>query len=122
MKKIIVGLIGLTFLFIAAAAFPYTSGMSGNTTGQMSAQQQFLEQTKALRQERHTIRCELQAASQAANPDQQKIAGLKNELVSIRGEIQAKAKELGVTMGSGNCVGGNCGSNRPLNCSGLTQQ
>ena len=43
-------------------------------------------------------------ASQTANPDQQKIDGLKKELATIRGEIQAKAKELGVTTGAGNCA------------------
>ncbi len=60
MKKIIVGLMGLTFLLIAVAAFAHSPGMPGDNTGQMSAeQQQFLQETKALRKERHTIRCEL---------------------------------------------------------------
>jgi len=123
MKKFFVGLMELTFLLIAVAAFAQSQGMPGGNTGQMSSeQQQFLQETKALRQQKHTIRCELQAASQTATPDQQKIAGLKNELAAVKGQIQAKAKELGVTPGSGNCVGGNCGRNKPLNCSGVMQQ
>ena len=127
MKKIIVGLMVLALFLIALAAFAYPSGTPEGKTGQMSAEQQkFFQETKELRKESHDIRCEILEASQAANPDEQKIAGLKKELSAIRGEIQAKAKELGVTMGAGNCanpgMGGNCGQNRPLNCSGQCRE
>ena len=54
-----------------------------------------------------------------------KIAGMKKELAVIKSEIQAKAKELGVTTGAGSCdgpgMGGNCGQKKPLNCSGAKQ-
>jgi hypothetical protein len=122
-KKIIIGLMGSALFLIALAAFAYPSEAPEGKTGQMSAEQQkFLQETKELRKESHDIRCELQEASQTPNPDKQKIDDLRKELSAIRGEIQAKAKELGVTMGAGNCAnqgtGGNCGKNRPLNCSG----
>jgi hypothetical protein len=125
-KKIFVSLIGLTFLLISLAAFADPSGTPAGNPGQMSAERQkFFQETKELRKERHDIRCELQEATQAANPDEENIASLKKQLATIRGEIQARAKELGVTTGAGKCddpgANGNCGQKRPLNCSGAKQ-
>lgn len=116
MKKILTGLSGLALLLIAVVAFANSAGTPGDKTGQISAEKQkFLQETKELRKESHDLRCELLAASQAANPDQQKIAGLKKEISGLRQEIQAKANELGVTLGAGN------NQHKPLNCSGVTQ-
>ena len=126
MKKIIISLIGLAFLLSAFSAFAGPLGAPEGNAGQKSAEQQkFLQETKELRKQRHDLRCELMEASQAADPDEQKIVEMKKELASIRGEIQDKAKELGVTMGAGNCAdpgrNGNCGQKRPLNCSSTKQ-
>ncbi len=123
MKKIFVSLTGLTFLLIAFVVFAYALGTPADTPGQVSAEQQkFLRETKDLRKERHDLRCQLMEASQTANPDAQKIAGLKKQITVLRQEIQAKAKELGVSAGPKNCANGNCGQERPLNCPGVVQR
>jgi hypothetical protein len=140
MKKVFIGVIGLTFLLIAAAAFAHPWGMMGGKTGQISAEQQkFFNETKEMRKAMHDKKFELMEAYKTQTPDEQKIEGLEKEIAGIREKIQDKAKELGVTTGSGNCGNpgmncqklsmtdgpgfGQCGNyqNRPRNCCGPMQ-
>ena len=142
MKKIFIGLIGLTLLLIAAAAFAHPRGMMEGKTGQVSAEQQkFFDETKELRKAMHDKKFELMEASRTADPDEKKIDGLEKEIAGIREKIQAKAKELGVTTGAGACGNpemgcqkhamadgagtgqcGNCNHNGSRNCSGTMQE
>ena len=141
MKKIYIGVLGLTFLLITAVAFAHSLGMMEGNPGQVSAdQQRFFDETKELRKTMHDTRFELMEAYRADNPDRQKIDGLEKEITGIREKIQDKAKELGVTTGVGNCGNqgmncqslsmadgpgsgkcGNCNQNGPRNCSGKMQ-
>jgi hypothetical protein len=141
MKKIFFGLMGLTLLLIAVAAFAHPREMMEDKTRQVSAEQQkFFEETKELRKAMHDKRFELMEAYRAVDPDEQKIDGLEKEMTGIREKIQARAKELGVTTGGGACGGpgmgcqklsmtdgpgagqcGNCNQNGQRNCSGPMQ-
>jgi hypothetical protein len=140
MKKIFMGLMGLTLLLIAVAAFAHPQGMMEGKTGQMSAEQQkFFEETKELRKAMHDKKFELMESGRTTDPDEKKIDGLRKEIAALREKIQAKAKELGVTMGAGACGNqemgcqkhamadgagqcGNCNHNGPRNCSGTMQE
>ena len=141
MKKIFIGVIGLTFLFIAAAAFARPWEMMGGQTTEISAEQQkFFDETKEMRKAMHDKRFELMEAYRTGKPDEQKIDGLEKDIAGIREKIQGKAKELGVTTGVGNCGNpgmncqslsmadgpgygqcGNCNQNRSRNCGGPMQ-
>jgi hypothetical protein len=141
MKKIFIGLIGLTFLLIAAAAFANPWGMMGGKSGQITAEQQkFFDETKEMRKAMHDKKFELMEAYRSGTPDEQKIDGLEKEIAGIREKIQDKAKELGVTTGPGDCGNqgmncqkfskadgpgcgqfGNCYQNSPRNCCGPMQ-
>jgi hypothetical protein len=141
MKKVFIGLIGLTFLLIAAAAFAHPWGMMGGKAGQVSAEQQkFFDETKEMRKAMHDKKFELMEAYRTGNPDEQKIDGLEKEIAGIRAKLQDKAKELGAATGFGFCGNprmkcqnlsmtdgpgdgqcGNCYQNRPRNCCGTMQ-
>ena len=133
MKKIFIGLIGLTLLLIAAAAFAHPRGMMEGKSGQVSAEQQkFFDETRDLRKAMHDKRFELMEAYRTGNPDEKEIDGLEKEIAGIKEKIQAKAKELGVTMGPGACGNqgmgcqgsgqcDNCNESGPRNCPGPMQ-
>ena len=133
MKKIFIGVIGLTLLLIAAVAFAHPRGMMEGKSGQVSAEQQkFFDETRELRKAMHDKRFELMEAYRTAEPDEKKIDGLEKEIAGIKEKIQAKAKELGVTTGPGACGNpgmgcqgagqcGNCNQSGPRNCPGPMQ-
>jgi len=133
MKKIFMGLMGLTLLLISVAAFAHPRGMMEGRTGQVSAEQQkFFDETRELRKAMHDKRFELMEAYRTADPDEKKIDGLEKEIAGIKEKIQAKAKELGVTTGPGFCGNpgmgcqgagkcGNCNQGGPQNCPGPMQ-
>lgn len=110
MKKLLIAVIGLTLLFVSAAAFARPGGMMKCNTEVTAEQQKLFEETKDLRKEMHDKRFELMEAYRVQNPDEQKIAALETEIDNIRAEMQNKAKALGITTGFGSCgnQGGNC--------------
>ena len=109
MKNIFLVIIGLSLLLLAAVAFarPWDMGQNG---GNISAEQkQFFDATKDLRKEMHAKRFELMELSRTG-ADQAKIDTLESEIEALRTKIQAKAEELGIAGGPGNCgkLGANC--------------
>lgn len=110
MKKVLITVIGLTLLFISAAAFARPGGMMRCNTEITAEQQKFFDETKDLRKEMHDKRFELMEAYRVQNPDEQKIAVLEKEIGDIRAEMQDKAKAFGITAGFGTCCnqGENC--------------
>lgn len=109
MKKVLITVIGLTLLFISAAAFARPGGMMRCNTEITAEQQKFFDETKDLRKEMHDKRFELMEAYRVQNLDEQKIAVLEKEIGDIRAEMQDKAKAFGITAGFGTC--GNQGEN-----------
>lgn len=109
MKKVLIAVIGLTLLFISAAAFARPGGMMRCNTEITAEQQKLFDETKDLRKEMHDKRFELMEAYRVQNPDEQKISALEKEIDITREKMQNKAKELGITTGFGNC--GNQGQN-----------
>ena len=109
MKKMILGIMGLTLLLLAAVAFARPAGMGPNAGNITAEQKQFFDATKDLRKEMHDKRFQLMELSRTGT-DQAKIDQLENEIDALRAKIQAKAEELGVTGGFG------AGGNRGVNC------
>lgn len=125
MKKIFLGIMGLSLLLLAAVAFARPGGMGPNTGNISAEQKQFFDATKDLRKEMHDKRFELMELSRAG-ADQTKIDALDREVGALRAKIQAKAEELGIKGGPGACanqgadcnVGQGCGKGRAGNCDG----
>ncbi len=110
MKKVFIAVVGLTLLFISAAAFARPGGMMRCNTEITAKQQKFFDETKDLRKEKHDKKFELMEAYRSQNPDDKKIAALESEIDSIRAKMQDRAKALGITAGFGNC------GNQGVNC------
>lgn len=116
MRKVFIGVIGLTFLLIAAAAFAHPRGMAYCNPEQVSAEQQkFFDETKEMRKAVHDKKFELMEAYRTPKPDEKKIDDLEKEIAGIREKIQAKAKELGIAPGFGNC------GNPKMRCQNLSK-
>ncbi len=112
MKKIFIGVLGLTLLFVAAVAFARPWGMRATDVQVTAEQQKFFDETRDLRKEMHDKRFALMETYRAQDPDQQKIAALEKDIDTIREKIQSRAKELGITAGPGYCGG------QGMNCQG----
>ena len=125
MKKLLIGIIGLSILFAAASAFARPGGMgmgAGRNASLSAEQQQFFDATKELRKEMHAKRFELMELYRT-NAEQAKIDALQSDIDAIRDKIQDKAKDLNITSGPGSCAGqgADCftGQGRGCNGSGL---
>jgi hypothetical protein len=123
MKKIYLGIIGLTLLLLAAAAFARPVGMGPNAGNISAEQKQFFDVTKDLRKEMHEKRFELMELSRTGT-DQAKIDALEREVDALRAKIQAKAEEFGLAAGACGNPGANCtmdkgcGMGQAMNCNG----
>jgi len=126
MKKMLLGIMVLSFLLLAAVAFARPGGI-GQNAGNISAEQkQFFDATKDLRKEMHDKRFQLMELSRTGE-DQAKIDALENEISALRTKIQAKAAEFGIAGGPGACgkrnencnmgQGNKCG-NQGMGCNG----
>jgi hypothetical protein len=105
MKKVLIGIIGVSLLFVAAAAYARPGGMGRGMgpNGELSPErQQFFDATKDLRKEMHEKRFDLRELYRT-NADQAEIDALRAEIDAIRARIQDKAKELNITAGPGAC-------------------
>lgn len=102
MKKVLIGIIGLSLLLAAVAfARPWGAGPDSNLTAE---QQKFFDSTRDLRKEMHDKRFQLMELYRS-NADQAKIDAIENDIEAIRAQIQAKAQELGTGYGPGACAG-----------------
>lgn len=125
MKKIFLGIMGVSILLMAAAAFARPWGMGPNAGNISAEQKQFFDATKDLRKEMHDKRFELMELSRAG-ADQAKIDALEGDLEALRAKIQAKAEQFGITGGPGGCgnqgvdcsMGQGCGKGQARNCDG----
>ena len=105
MKKVMIGIIGMSLLLLAAVAFARPGGMGMGPKADLSSeQQQFFDATVELRKEMHAKRFELMELYRT-NAEQTKIDGLQSDIDIIRAKIQEKARELNITSGSGACTG-----------------
>jgi hypothetical protein len=107
MKKLLIGIIGLSLLLMAASAFarPGGMGMGAGRDGNLTAeQQQFFDETKELRKEMHAKRFELMELYRT-NAEQAKIDALQSDIDAVRAMIQEKARDLKITSGPGSCAG-----------------
>jgi len=109
MKKLFLGIIGLSLLLLAAVAFARPWGMGQNAGNITVEQKQFLDTTRELRKEMHDKRFELMELSRTGT-DQAKIDVLEKDIEALRAKIQAKADEFGVEGGPGTC------GNQGMNC------
>jgi hypothetical protein len=123
MKKILLGIMGLSLLLLAAVSFARPGG-TGSCAGNITAEQkQFFDATRELRKEMHDKRFELMELSRTGT-DQAKIDALESDVAALRAKLQAKAEELGITGGPGaygnpgaDCSKGQvCGKGQALNC------
>ena len=125
MKKMFIGIVGLSLLLFAAVAFARPWGMGPNSGNISAEQKQFFDATKDLRKEMHDKRFELMELSRTG-ADKAKIDALESDVEALRAKIQAKAQELGITGGPGACanqgaeynVGQGCGKGRAGKCDG----
>lgn len=110
MKKMFLGIMGVSLLLLAAVAFARPAGMGPNAENISAEQKQFFDATKALRKEMHDKRFELRELYRTG-AEQAKIDALEGEVDALRVKIQAKAQELGIAGGPGACrnQGENCG-------------
>lgn len=123
MKKILVGIMGVSLLLLTAVAFARQGGM-GSDAGIISAEQkQFFDATRDLRKEMHEKRFELMELYRSG-AEQAKIDALESAVEALRAKIQAKAAEFGITGGPGACgsQGANCntvqGHGQGIGCGG----
>jgi len=120
LKKAMIGIIGMSLLLVAAAAFarPGNMGMGPNPDLSIE-QQQFFAATAELRKEMHTKRFELMELYRT-NAEQSKIDSLQSDIDAIRAKIQDKAKELNITSGPGACTGqgADCVTGQGRGCNG----
>ena len=125
MKKIFVGIMGVSLLLLPAVAFAHPGGMGPNAGNISAEQKQFFDATKDLRKEMHNKRFELMELSRTGT-DQTKIDALESEVEALRAKIQAKAQEFGIAGGPGafGNRGANCnkgqgrGMGQGMNCDG----
>jgi Skp family chaperone for outer membrane proteins len=120
MKKVLIGIIGLSLLFVSAAAFACPGEMGMGRTANLSAeQQQFFHETKDLRKEMHEKKFELRELY-LTNADQAKIDALQTDIEALRAKIQDKAKDLKITSGPGACAdqGAGCFTGQGRGCNG----
>lgn len=120
MKKVMIGIIGVSLLLMAAAAFARPGGMGMGLNANLSTeQQQFFDATSELRKEMHAKRIELMELYRT-NAEQAKIDALQSEIDVIRAKIQDKAKQLKITTGPGACAGqgADCFSGQSRGCNG----
>jgi|MudIll2142460700_1097286.scaffolds.fasta_scaffold52807_2 hypothetical protein len=122
MKKVMIGIIGMSLLLVAAAAFARPGGMGmhmGPNADLSCEQQQFFDATTELRKEMHAKRFELRELYRT-NADQAKIDSLQSDIDAIRAKIQDKAKELNITSGPGACAsqGADCLTGQGRGCNG----
>lgn len=108
MKKMLIGIIGVSLLLMAAVAFAHQGGMGPNAGNISAEQKQFFDATKALRKEMHDKRFELMELHRSG-ADQGRLNALESEVEALRAKIQTKATEFGIEGGSGAC--GNRGAN-----------
>jgi hypothetical protein len=107
MKRVLIGIIGLSLLLVAAAANARPGGMGrgmgmGPNADLSPEQQQFFDVTRDLRKEMHEKRFDLRELYRT-NADQAKIVAVQAEIDAIRAKIQDKAKDLNITSGPGAC-------------------
>jgi hypothetical protein len=118
MKRMLIGIIGMSLLFVAAAAYarPGAMGM-GPAAGVSPEQQQFFDATKDLRKEMHEKRFDLMELYRT-NADQAKIDAVQSEIDAIRAKIQDKAKDLNIMAGPGACrnQGADCVAGQAERC------
>lgn len=123
MKKMFLGIMGLSILLLAAVAFARPWGMGPNAGSISAEQKQFFDATKDLRKEMHGKRFELMELYRTG-ADQAKIDALESEVEALRAKIQAKAQEFGIAGGPGACgnQGANCnlgqGGGQGFGCNG----
>ncbi|NJD56234.1 MAG: hypothetical protein FIA94_07510 [Nitrospirae bacterium] len=120
MKKVLIGIIGMSLLLVAAAAFARPGGMGMGRNAETSPeQQQFFDATKDLRKEMHAKRFELMELYRT-NADQAKIDALQAEIDTMRSKIQDTAKDMNITSGPGACAdkGADCFSGKGEGCNG----
>ena len=122
MKKVMIGIFGMSLLLVAVAAFARPGGMGtgmGLNADLSSEQQQFFDATAELRKEMHAKRFELMELYRS-NADQAKIDSLQSDINAIRAKIQDKAKELNITSGPGVCEGqgADCFTGKSKGCNG----
>ncbi|MBI5848813.1 MAG: hypothetical protein HZB31_12875 [Nitrospirae bacterium] len=109
MKKILLGIMGVSLLLLAAVAFARPGGMGPNAGNISAEQKQFFDATKALRKEMHDKRFELMELYRSG-ADQAKIDALESDVEALRAKIQTQAAEFGIAGGPGACgkQGANC--------------
>lgn len=125
MKKMAIGIIGLSLLLLAAVAFARPGGMGPNAGTLSPEQKQFFDATRDLRREMHDKKFELMELSRTG-AEQAKIAALEGEIEALRAKIQAKAEEFGISQGNGACgnqgvncnTESGCAKGKRMNCSG----
>jgi len=122
MKKLLIGIIGLSFLFAAVSAFARPGGMGMGACRNVSLsveQQQFFDATKELRKEMHAKKFELMEFHRTS-AEQAKIDALQSEIDAICVRIQDKAKDLNITLGPGSCAaqGADCFTGQGRGCNG----
>jgi hypothetical protein len=120
MKKVIIGILGMSLLLVAAAAFARPGNMGMGPNPDLSTeQQQFFAATAELRKEMHAKRFELMELYRT-NAEQSKIDSLQSDIDAIHEKIQDKAKELNITSGPGACArqGADCFTGQGRGCNG----
>jgi hypothetical protein len=122
MKKILLGITGLSLILLAAVAFARPGGMGSCAENITAEQKQFFDATRELRKEMHDKRFELMELSRTGT-DQAKIDALESDVAALRAKLQAKAEELGISAGPGACrnSGENCnmGQGKRLGMQGM---
>jgi hypothetical protein len=123
MKKLmVVALIvvfGALLSTVAVAAWTKGQGPGPDTQVDVNAFRNFQKETLPLRDEMAVKRLELRNEFSMANPDQAKIAVLKEEMIALRTQISEAAKKNGLPdRGFGPGYAGR-GGNGPGNCGGF---
>ncbi len=123
MKKLmVVALIvvfGALLSTVAVAAWTKGQGPGPDTQVDVNAFRNFQKETLPLRDEMAVKRLELRNEFSMANPDQAKIAALKEEMIALRTQISDAAKKNGLPdRGFGPGYAGR-GGNGPGNCGGF---
>ena len=119
MKKIYIGVLGMTLLFLATVAFAKPCGMWATDVQVTAEQQKFFDETRDLRKEMHEKKFELRELY-LTNADQAKIDALQTDIEALRAKIQDKAKDLKITSGPGACAdqGAGCFTGQGRGCNG----
>jgi hypothetical protein len=123
MKKLmVVALIvvfGALLSTVAVAAWTKGQGPGPDTQVDVNAFRNFQKETLPLRDEMAVKRLELRNEFSMSNPDQAKIAALKEEMIALRTQISEAAKKNGLPdRGFGPGYAGR-GGNGPGNCGGF---